>query len=407
MSHFKGTPKTIKLQARIRPISKGVATLLIPQIQGLKGPKGDPGERGKSGPQGTRGESVTGSPGTTNYNELENKPTLFSGVYADLSGKPSLFSGVYADLSGKPTLGTASASNVGDFATAAHAHTFDSLTSKPTTISGYGILDAFTQAAADALYSVLAHVHAFADLTSKPTTLSGYGITDAQPTDSDLDAIAALTTTAFGRSFLDRVNAAAGRTLLELGSLATQSGTFSGTSSNTNTGDQTSIVGITGSVAEFNAALTGADFATGGGTATGTNTGDNATNTQYSGLAASKQDTLVSATNIKTINGSSVLGAGDLVVSGAAAISQTEVDFGSTPVEEALFTIADAAATATSKIIGSIAYAAPTGKDLDELEMDSLELTFGPKGVGEFYIYARGADGYVADKFKINYQIAA
>jgi len=42
----------------------------------------------------------------------------------------------------------------------------------------------------------------------------------------------------------------------------------------TNTGDQTSIVGITGSLAEFNAALTGADFATGGGTATGTNTGD-------------------------------------------------------------------------------------------------------------------------------------
>jgi hypothetical protein len=46
--------------------------------------------------------------------------------------------------------------------------------------------------------------------------------------------------------------------------------------SGTNTGDQTSIVGITGSLAEFNAALTGADFATGGGTATGTNTGDQA-----------------------------------------------------------------------------------------------------------------------------------
>lgn len=44
--------------------------------------------------------------------------------------------------------------------------------------------------------------------------------------------------------------------------------------SGTNTGDQTTIVGITGTLAEFNAALTGADFATGGGTATGTNTGD-------------------------------------------------------------------------------------------------------------------------------------
>lgn len=42
----------------------------------------------------------------------------------------------------------------------------------------------------------------------------------------------------------------------------------------TNSGDQTTIVGITGTLAEFNAALTGADFATGGGTATGANTGD-------------------------------------------------------------------------------------------------------------------------------------
>ncbi len=42
----------------------------------------------------------------------------------------------------------------------------------------------------------------------------------------------------------------------------------------TNSGDQASIVGITGTLAQFNTALTGADFATGGGTATGTNTGD-------------------------------------------------------------------------------------------------------------------------------------
>lgn len=43
----------------------------------------------------------------------------------------------------------------------------------------------------------------------------------AQPVDSDLTAIAALSTTAFGRSFLDRADAAAGRTLLGLGTAAT------------------------------------------------------------------------------------------------------------------------------------------------------------------------------------------
>jgi len=51
------------------------------------------------------------------------------------------------------------------------------------------------------------------------------------------------------------------------------------------------------------------------GNTSGTNTGDNAVNSLYSGLAASKQDTLISATNIKTINGSSVLGSGDLAIS--------------------------------------------------------------------------------------------
>ena len=123
-------------------------------------------------------------------------------------------------------------------------------------------------------------------------SLAAYATTAAvaagyQPLDADLTDIASLTATtdnfmvATSSAWASRTPTQA-RTQLGLGTLATQSGTFSGTSS-------------------------------------GTNTGDNATNTQYSGLAASKQDTLVSATNIKTINGSSVLGSGDLVVSGSAA----------------------------------------------------------------------------------------
>ena len=43
----------------------------------------------------------------------------------------------------------------------------------------------------------------------------------------------------------------------------------------TNSGDQTSIAGITGTLAQFNTACTDADFASGGGTITGTSTGTN------------------------------------------------------------------------------------------------------------------------------------
>jgi hypothetical protein len=50
------------------------------------------------------------------------------------------------------------------------------------------------------------------------------------------------------------------------------------------------------------------------GNTSGTNTGDNATNSQYSGLATSKQDTLVSGTNIKTINSTTLLGSGNVAV---------------------------------------------------------------------------------------------
>jgi len=84
--------------------------------------------------------------------QILNKPTLFSGNYSDLTGKPSLFSGSYVDLTNKPVL---------------FDGTYTSLTGKPTT------------------FTPSVHNQAWSTITSTPTTLSGYGITDAYPLSSN------------------------------------------------------------------------------------------------------------------------------------------------------------------------------------------------------------------------------
>lgn len=72
---------------------------------------------------------------TISYNDLTNRPVLFSGNYNDLSNKPSLFSGNYSDLQGLPTLFSGS---------------YNDLSNRPVLFSG-----------------------AYADLTGKPTLFSG------------------------------------------------------------------------------------------------------------------------------------------------------------------------------------------------------------------------------------------
>lgn len=89
---------------------------------------------------------------------------------------------------------------------------------------------------------------------------------------------------------------------------------------------------------------------------------------------------------------------------GTVNVKQTEVDFGTTPLAEAEFTVVDAEVSLTSQLIGTIAYEAPTGKDLDELEMDAIDVRFQP-GTGQFIVRVKGLEGYLHDKFKINYLI--
>jgi len=101
----------------------------------------------------------------------------------------------------------------------------------------------------------------------------------------------------------------------------TTTGAISGGNlSGTNTGDQTSIVGITGTKAQFNTALSDGSFATGGGTATGTNTGDQTTVTGNSGTT----NALISATTTVNVSSATAPTTGQVLTatSGTAATWQ-------------------------------------------------------------------------------------
>jgi len=86
------------------------------------------------------------------YNDIQNKPTLFDGAYGSLSGKPTipadvgdltdtgnlLFDGAYGSLSGKPTIPT-DVSQLADAAEILFDGTYSSLSGKPTGLVGSSV----------------------------------------------------------------------------------------------------------------------------------------------------------------------------------------------------------------------------------------------------------------------------
>lgn len=119
---------TVKQEAITEAVQEAAATI----------PGGGGGSSGVSS-FNTRTGSVTlsstdvttalGFTPVTSYNDLTNKPTLFSGSYTDLTNKPSLFSGSYNDLTNKPTLFSGS---------------YADLANKPTIPTVPSVLSAFT-----------------------------------------------------------------------------------------------------------------------------------------------------------------------------------------------------------------------------------------------------------------------
>ena len=86
---------------------------------------------------------------------------------------------------------------------------------------------------------------------------------------------------------------------------------------------------------------------------------------------------------------------------------QAEINFGELPVYSKEFTIENSDITIDSKITASLAYEAPSGKDLDEVTMDDLNIICGVAALGSFKMFVKAVDGsYLHDKFKINYSFS-
>ena len=95
---------------------------------------------------------------------------MLSMAFLPLSSKPTTIAGY--GITDALTLGTTATTALAGN-TALFSGAFSALTGKPTFIAGYGITDAFSGA--------------FSALTGKPTTIAGYGITDAASTSADID----------------------------------------------------------------------------------------------------------------------------------------------------------------------------------------------------------------------------
>lgn len=121
---------------------------------------------------------------------------------------------------------------------------------------------------------------------------------------------------------------------------------------------------------------------------------------------AGKQDTLVSATNIKTVNGASLLGSGNLVVSGGSTVEEAELDFGASPVSSKTFVVSAAGVVPTNKILISASGNAATGRQADENEMDVI-IYRASAGTGSITVYADCLTGTVSGLYKVNFTIGA
>lgn len=251
------------------------------------------------------------------YNDLTNKPTLFSGSYTDLTNKPTLFSGAYADLTGKPTLFSGSYLDLTD-TPSLFSGSYNDLTNKPsiptktsdiTNDSGYLVaLDLIGYVTSSQLSSELANkqdtlVSGTSIKTINGVSILGSGDIVITPGSSESDPVYAASswyTTTNNSSNWDTAYGWGDHSL-------------AGYLTNTSSIDWSQIVNEPSLFSgDYN------DLTNKPSIPTATSQLTNDSNYVNTTDLATKQDNLVSGTSIKTINGQSLLGAGDIAISGGS-----------------------------------------------------------------------------------------
>jgi len=305
--YFKDSSNNIQafnsnVQLSINDLTDVDTTTTAPNIgQTLKwnGTNWVPGNDETVGGTGTDADTLDGLDSTyfLNYNNLTNTPTLFSGSYTDLTNKPTIPTLVsqltndygyltsigWNDVTGKPT-----------FATVATSGSYNDLINLPTLFSG-----------------------SYNDLSNLPTLVKAAVQWTANHTLADGTRYLA------GDVVYDNGNIFVANYDNE--SLPTSNTTYwtdlgAGNRLNIDGRDIPNITydQLTG---KPNVPTLTSELTNDSGYITALDLIGYATETSVTNQLANKQDTLVSGTNIKTINGQSLLGSGDITISGGGSES--------------------------------------------------------------------------------------
>lgn len=262
-----------------------------------------------------------GSGGTTDYTDLTNKPqidgvTLVGNVSAaDLGFANVATSGNYNDLSNLPTLGTMAAENAGDytktssFSNVAFTGSYDDLVNKPSfgTAAYANTTDFATAAQGDLAntavqpsdLAIVATTGNYNDLTNKPTIPAAQVNADWNASSGVAEI---LNKPSFGTAAFANTTDFATSAQGNLATTAVQPGDLANVATTGSYDDLTNkpyipagvVVDLTYDPLSVNAQA----------------------GTAVAEAIANKQDTLINGTNIKSINGNTLLGSGDLELDG-------------------------------------------------------------------------------------------